>query len=140
LAVIICAGEITRLTRIANGETVVWEGNIDQTSRDSEGKTAISTSIGLGYIYWGRTDEQPNHDLEAALVDYGVGATTVPIPAWRRMAKFVIRDCQFGQQPTPPVLTFDYERHLGLLPVSKHDIEGDAVLPEVIYDLLLNSV
>lgn len=140
VAVIICAGEITRLTRIANGQTVVWQGDLDQTSRDAEGKTAVSTSLGLGYVYWGRADEQPNRELEAALVDYGSGPKNVPIPAWRHMAKFIIPDCQFGQQPSPPVLTFDFERHLGLLPISAHVIQGDAVLPEVIYDLLQNSI
>lgn len=140
LVIVICAGEITRLTRIANGDTVIWTGDVDQTSRDSDGKTALATSIGTGYLYWGRADENPNADLAAALVDYGTGATTVPIPAWRRWAKIIFKEANLGTQPTPPTLTFDFERRLDLLALSEHDISGDAVLPEVVYDLLTNAV
>jgi hypothetical protein len=77
----------------------------------------------------GRADEQPNAELEAALVNLGTGAQTLPIPAWRRWAKFIMPEAAFGGQPAPPTLTFDYERKLNLLTISAHDIQGDAVLP-----------
>lgn len=140
LAQVICMGEITRVTRVANGDTVIWEGDVDQSSRDSDGKTALSTTLGTGYIYWGRDDQVANSELEAALVDFGTGPTTVPIPAWRHWALFVMPECAFGTQPAPPTLIFDFERRLDLLPLTAHEIDGDAVLPEVIYDLLTNEI
>ena len=137
---IIAAGPITRLTRIANGDTVIWEGDVDQSTRDGDGKTVLATTLGSGKLYWGRSDEVADASLAAALVDFGTGATTLPIPAWRHWAKFVMDDCAFGGQPSPPVLVFDFERRLDLLTLSAHEIEDDAVLPEVIYDLLVNAI
>lgn len=140
IAQVICMGEITRLTRIANGDTEIWSGDVDQTSRDSDGKTALSTTLGAGYLYWGRSDQVANADLAAALIDFGTGPTTVSIPAWRHWALFVMPECAFGTQPNPPTLTFDFERRLDTLSISAHEIDGDAVLPEVIYDLLVDAV
>jgi Putative phage tail protein len=140
LAQLICAGPITKLTRIANGDTVVWQGSVDVSSRDSDGKVALVTSLGTGYLFFGRSDDAASTDLAAAKVDYGTGATTVPIPAWRNWAKFILPNASFGTQLTPPTLKFDFERDLSLLAISVHQINGDAIIPEVIYDALTNAL
>lgn len=135
----ICYGPVTRLTKVRNGDTVIWTGDIDQTSRDSDGKTTLSTELGSLDFYWGRSDQNPSSILAAALIDYGSGPTTVPIPAWRNLCYVVGQDIAFGTQTTPPTLRFEYERKLDLLTLSAHDVSGDALIPEVIYDVFTNA-
>lgn len=133
-------GPATRLTRITNGETEVWTGDLDQTSRDSDGKTTLTTTLGTLHFYWGRSDQNPDSFLEAAIIDFGSGPTTILIPAWRSVIYFVAEDIAFGSSPVPPSLNFEFERMSAALTLAAHHIERDALVPEVIYDLFTNAL
>ncbi len=133
-------GPATRLTRISNGETTIWKGDLDQTSRDVNGMTRITTKIGSIRFYWGRSDQQPDTVLQGSKINFGAGAVPFLVPAWPNVIYFVANKVAFGFQPTPPTLKFEFERQLSVLTLSAHSINRDAVIPEVIYDLLTNPM
>jgi len=133
-------GPATRLTRISNGETDIWTGDIDQSSRDGDGKTVLTTTIGEIRFYWGRSDQLPDTLLQASQIDFGSGPVSLLVPAWPNVIYFVANSVAFGGQPVPPTLKFEFEREISLLTITAHTINSDAVIPEVIYDLLTNTM
>ncbi len=135
----IAIGPATRLTRITNGETEIWIGDVDQTSRDGDGKTTLTTSVGKVHWYWGRTDQLADPLLSAAAVDFGGGPVALLVPAWRNVIYFVAEDIAWGSQPVPPVLKFEFERQIAPLTLSAHHFQRDALVPEVIYELLTET-
>ncbi|HMP83062.1 MAG TPA: phage tail protein [Verrucomicrobiota bacterium] len=132
----ICYGPVSRLTKIRSGETVIWEGDLTPASANDNGSTTITTGIGEIFFRWGTTTQGPSVRLTAQEFDFGDGPTTVPIPAWLNVCYFLAWDVAWGSSPQPPTLTFDIERHVSALDISAHNVSGDAVIPEVIYDLL----
>lgn len=133
-------GPATRLTRVTNGETEIWSGDIDPTSRDGDGKTTLTTSLGSVHFYWGRDDQNPDAFLTAAEIDFGSGPVTLLIPAWRHLIYYVAEDLAWGSAPVPPSLKFEFERAVSDLSLTAHTITGDAVIPEVIYNLLTDAL
>lgn len=129
-------GPVTRLTRISNGDTTIWGGTVDNSSADGDGKTTLTTTLGVLDFYWGLPDQQPNILLESLVLD----GDLVPMPAHRNVAYAVCHDFAFGQQTTPPDLTFDYEVETTGLAISAHSIFGDSVIPEAIYQYLTNTL
>lgn len=133
-------GPATRLTRITNGQTEIWSGDLDQSSRDGDGMTLLTTTIGTIRFYWGRTDQNPDALLSLSQIDFGAGEVSLYVPAWPHVIYFVADNVAFGGSPTPPTLTFEYEVQKSLLTLSAHHVERDAVIPEVIYDVLTNAL
>lgn len=136
----ICVGPVDTLHAILNGDTVVWEGPVDRSSADADGKTVLNTSIGAIRFYWGTDGQAVDPDLARVQIDYGSGPIPVPVPPWRGVCYIVSKRLEFGQQNSPPILHFDLTRRGSALSLSTHEISGDAVLPEVIYEYLTNSV
>lgn len=133
-------GPATRLTRIIHGEIKIWSGDLDQTSRDADGKTTLTTTLGTLHFYWGRADQNQNAFLTAAVIDFGSGPVSLLIPAWRNVIYYVAEDVSWGDRPVPPSLKFEFERIPSGLTLSVHHIGRDAVLPEVLHDLLTNAL
>jgi len=133
-------GAATRLTRITAGDTEIWTGDLDQTSRDADGMTLLTTTIGTLRWYWGRADQNPDSLLEASDIDFGSGPVPISVPAWRNVIYIVANDIAFGTAPNPPSLTFEFERLISPLTLTAHHISRDAVIPEVIYELLNSSL
>lgn len=140
LAAYICLGPVKRLHRITNGDTVIWSGPITSASADSNGCTILTTTLGSIRFYWGTFTQNPDAILSTLEIDRGSGPELVPMPAFRGLCYFVADDIAFGQQVTPPTLKFLYERESSGLAISSHLENGDAVLPEAIYDLLTNGL
>ena len=133
-------GPATRLTRITNGETEIWSGDIDQTGRDSDGYTTLDTTIGSIHWGWGRADQNPHPFLVGSEIDFGSGAINVIIPGWRRIILAICEDIAFGSSTSPPTLKFEFERELSDLTLSSHALSGDAVLPEVLYNIYADTL
>lgn len=139
MAQVICAGEVTTLHRITNGETEIFAGPIDSSSADGDGKTILNTTIGTIRFYWGTATQNVDSVLALLELDLGSGPQSVPMPPWKNVCYAVCVDVAFGGQVSPPTLLFEVEKELDLLVLSAHEINGDAVLPEVIYDQLVNT-
>lgn len=133
-------GPLYRLHEITNGDTTIWTGPADRSGADGDGKTVLTTSLGTIHFYWGTSGQNASAILEALQIDLGSGLTTLPTAAWRNVAYVVCSDLAFGQQTIAPTLIFHVERRLELLDLSTHEIDRDAVVPEVIYDLLTNTL
>lgn len=140
MAQVVCFGEVTTLHRITNGETEIFAGPILSSSADGDGKTVLNTTIGTIRFYWGKAAQNVDSVLALLQLDLGSGPQSVPMPRWKNVCYAVCVDVAFGAQVSPPTLKFEIERKLNLLTLSAHDINGDAVLPEVIYDWLTNSL
>jgi hypothetical protein len=139
-AIVVGLGPIHRLNKITNGDTEIWSGPVDISSSDVDGKTTLTTTLGTIHFYWGHFWQNPDPLLQTLTIDLGAGPVSVPTPAWRNVAYAVCSDLAFGQQVAPPTLLFHGERWANALPISAHEINGDAVVPEVIYDLLVNEL
>jgi hypothetical protein len=139
-AIAICMGPVKTLHSIANGETIIFEGPIDSSSADSDGKTTLTTTIGNIDFYWGFDDQNVNAELDAVEIDYGSGSESVDMPAYRRVCYAVCHEIAFGQQVTPPTLQFDIVTETSGLSLSAHEADDDAIIPEVIYDYLVNAL
>ena len=133
-------GPATRLTRITNGETEIWSGDVDQTSRDGDGKTVLTTTLGSIRFYWGRADQNADDYLTAASIDFGAGPTSILIPAWRNVIYAVAVDIALGTTPKEASLKYEFERQISPLTLTAHQISDDAVVPEAIYELLNSSL
>jgi len=133
-------GPATRLTRITNGETEVWTGDLDPSSADGDGLTLLTTTLGTLRFYWGTDTQNPDTLLQAAQIDFGAGPISIYVPAWRGVIYYVADDIAFGGQPVPPSLKFEFERQMDLLDLTFHAVESDAVIPEVIYELLSSTL
>lgn len=140
-ALAICFGPVHELLEISNGETVIWDGFIDYTSADGDGATVLNTDLGVVRFYWGSGTQNVDALLEGLVID----GVPVPMPAYRWVCYAVCEDLSFGQQEVPPTLLFHIRRRgvtdLSLsLPADHHIVEGDAILPEVIYDILTDRL
>jgi hypothetical protein len=133
-------GPAKTLHEIRNGDTVIWTGPIDISSADGDGKSVLSTTIGTINFYWGTASQAPDPLLEAALLDLGDGPTAVPIPGWPFLIYATGANIAFGQQESPPVLHFELTVEGTGLSLSDHDVSEDALVPEVIYTALTNTV
>jgi len=139
MAQVIGCGEVTRLHRITNGETEIFAGPVDSSSADVDGKTILTTTIGTIRFYWGKPTQNQDSALALLQLDLGSGPQSVPMPRWKNICYAICLDVAFGSQVTPPTLMFEVERKLNVLALTAHDINGDAVLPEVIYEWLTNT-
>jgi hypothetical protein len=133
-------GELTRLLEISNGDTPIWEGPIDSSSADSDGKSTLNTTLGLIDFFWGSATQEPHTLLASLEIDLGSGPQFLPTPAYRGVSYIVQDDLAFGGQTIPPTLLVWFERQIEVLDLSAHEIDGDAVIPEILYDLLTNTV
>jgi hypothetical protein len=140
IAQAICAGPVDTLHTILNGDTVIWEGPVHRASADADGKTVLNTSLGAIRFYWGLDTQSIDPDLARVQIDYGGGPVPVPVPPWRGVCYVVSKRLEFGQQNSPPILHFDLTRRSTGLNLSEHEIGGDAVLPEVIFEYLTNPI
>lgn len=110
-AQVVACGPLDVLWAIKNGDVVIWQGPIFRSeAADGEGKTVLTTSIGTGHFFWGLSTQAVDTLLATLLINQGNGAVTAPMPAWKRIALFVLHDCAFGQQLTPPTLLFEYSK------------------------------
>lgn len=136
-------GPAYSLHKIENGDTVVWEGSLDNTYADGDGKSVLTTSLGTMHFYWGLPSQNPSATLEGLFLDQGVGAEAVPMPAYRNIIYVVCLDCAFGNQTVPPTLQFTLTRFPDPLTISAHAINGlggSSIIPEIIYDLLTDTL
>src|SRR4051812_49471579 len=110
-AQVVCEGPVDVLHQIKNGDTVIWTGPIYRTAAmDGSGKTDLTTSIGLVRFYWGTTAQTQDPLLAQIVIDQGGGPITAPMPTLPGVAYSVCEDVAFGQQTTPPTLTWDCSR------------------------------
>jgi hypothetical protein len=136
----LCLGPVRTLYKISNGDTIIWEGPITSSSADGNGMTLLTTTLGTIRFYWGTFTQNPDALLSDLEIDLGAGPVSVPMPAFRGLCYFVADDLSFGQQVTPPTLKFHYEKPTSGLAISSHLENGDAVLPEAIYDMLTSGL
>lgn len=140
LAQAVCAGPVDVLYAVYNGDTVIYEGPVQRSSADGDGKTILETTIGTLKFYWGTDDQAVDADLAAIQIDYGSGPEAIIVPPLRGVCYAVSAEMQFGQQTAPPTLHFEVGRNSTGLSLSAHGIDDDAVLPEVIHEYLTNQV
>lgn len=141
-AEIIALGRVDVLYNIYNGDTLIWEGPIDRSSANGAGYTDITTSIGVISFYWGDPTQAIDTILAALEIDLGGGPVAVPMSAMRNVCYAVCYDMAFGGQTTAPTLTYDIQRWTRAFPELDdvaHDVDGDALIPEAIYELLTDS-
>ena len=131
-ALALCMGPVDSIRAIYANDEAIWQGNI---TRGGSNSATIATTLGNITLYWG-TASQPTDPTLAGYCGVGAGA----MPAYRNVCYIVAHQLFFGTSTNPPNLAFVLERHLNLLPISAHSISDDAVIPEVIYDLLTNPV
>ena len=96
---------------------------------DENTALTITTDVGDIILYPGGSSQPVATKLQP------LGAQ----PAYRDIAYVVMDDFSFGQQPSPPNVLFLAKRFPDVLPLTAHEVSGDAVLPEVIYDVLTNE-
>lgn len=117
---VVCIGAVDVLHQIRNGDTVVWTGPLYRaTAMDVNGKTDITTTIGKIRFYWGTTAQTLDPLLAALVIDQGAGPVTAPMPPLNGIAHAVCDDVAFGQQTTPPTLTWDASRFPAILDLPK---------------------
>lgn len=136
----LCLGPVKTLHSITNGDTAIWTGPIDSSSADINGMTLLTTTIGSIRFYWGTFTQNPDSLLSTLEIDLGAGPVAVPMPAFRGLCYYVCEDVAFGQQVTPPTLKFLYEKPSAGLALSSHVEDGDAIIPEMIYDIFRNGM
>lgn len=124
-ALALCHGPVSKVLEIWANGVRVWDGAVDRGNDDDPAE--LDTDLGTVELYWGTAAQNLDGDL-----DHGI--------AYRYVCYAVAKQIHFGQSPTPPNLEFVVERHTEGLTLSAHDLDGDAVLPEVIYDLLTSPV
>lgn len=133
-------GPAKRLLQITNGDTVIWEGPIEISSANVNGYTVLNTSIGEIRFYWGSRTQNVDSLLDSLQIDRGAGPVAVPMPAFRGLIYFVCNDVAFGEQVTPPTLSFLYEVATSGLTLTAHSVDGDAVIPEAIYQFMTDTL
>lgn len=144
LPVAICHGVVNddsqiELFEITNGETSIWSGSYTRADADSHGKVIITTTVGTIHFYFGSFDQDPSPILSNLEIDLGSGAVSIPTPAWKGVVWALLYNVSFGQQPVPPTLLFRIRRQVAVLPSTEVTQYTDAVVPEVIYDVLTNK-
>lgn len=139
-AIAVALGKVKKLNQITNGDTIIWTGPILASAADIQGKVTLSTTIGQIQFYFGTPLQEVNGLLSALVIDLGGGPVTVAMPAYRYVAYCVCIDVAFGGQPTPPSLTFSIERESEGLTLSAHNIGGDCVIPEALYQYLTHKL
>lgn len=123
-ALALCHGPVSKVLEIWANGVRIWDGEVERTDDDP---AELETDIGQVVLYWGTPVQSPDGDL-----DHDIG--------YRYVCYAVAKEVHFGQSPTPPNLEFVLERHTEGLTLSAHDCDGDAVLPEVVFDLLTSPV
>lgn len=137
----ICMGPVAVLDSIQNGDLVIWQGPITRAAAmDVDGKTILTTSIGRIRFYWGTLTQARDSILEGLFLDQGGGAATVPMPAFLGVCYAVLDDVSFGGQVSPPTLQYVLSRFTDNLVLTAHELDGDCVLPEALYDFLTNAL
>jgi hypothetical protein len=128
-AMLLCIGPVNRLTRIFAGDDIIWTGDLDISSANEDGYTAITTLKGLIRFYWG-TDSQS--------VDEEMAAAIGPMPSYQHFCYAVASDLDFGQSTTPPSLRFE----IIVLPsgLGDSDLDSDTDVASVAYEILTNTI
>lgn len=121
-------GAIDELTQIQYVENDLLSA--EETPSDANTPLTISTDVGDFILYPGGSS-QP---VPTELADLGTQ------PGYRNISYIVLKDVNFGTQPSPPNLLFLVKRYPNQLTLTTHSVSEDAVLPEVIYDVLVNTV
>ncbi len=127
------------LHRIRIEKKVIWEGPLTRDAADDDGKSIITlppSHAGVINFYWGTDTQVPDSLLEELLLDVGDGIEPVIPAGLPRVIYAVCSNMAWGRQPVPPVLTFDVSRYGSALELSSHEINGDAVIPEIVYEWL----
>lgn len=141
MAQVVCMGLVKTLHSISNGDTVIFEGPINFTDADGDGKAAITTTIGDGNFYFGSTTQNLSTILQQIKVQGESGLYTVNHPGLRGVAYFESLQLEFGTQTTPPTLIFEVTvEPSSLVGAANHLISEDALLPEIIYDYFTNKL
>ena len=100
-----------------------------ETPVDANTPLTIATDVGDMIFYPGGSTQPVDSVLG------GLGTQ----PAYRDIAYIVFDNIAFGSQNSPPNVLFTIKRHPVQLTLSAHQVNGDAVLPEVIYDVMVND-
>lgn len=123
----ICFNEITEIEQIVYLENEILEAA--ETPVDANTPLTVETGVGDFVFYCGGST-QP---IPTELADLGAQ------PGYRSMGYVVCNNIAFGTSPSPPNLQFLIKRQLNVLTLDAHHINGDAILAEVLYDLLTNT-
>lgn len=129
-AVAFCYGPLSEATELRVSDKAIWTGPITRTSGNAAG-VAITTDLGPAMLYWGNDTQNADPTLQTLNASQ---------PGFRGRVVLVFSDCNFGRAPSPPQVTLVGKRHLSLLSISTHQLSGDAVLPEVLYDVFTNAL
>lgn len=138
-AVWVCRGPVKKLNKVTNGDTIIYQGPLDVSSADGDGKSSLVTEIGGIDFYWGLSTQNVSPLLDSLEIDFGAGPVSVPMPNFKRICYAVCQDVAFGTQVVPPTLKFDVEVDSSALAISAHSISEDAVIPEAVYDYLVDK-
>lgn len=139
LALALCVGPVTTLHEIRNSDKVIWTGPLESTSADENGMTLIVTSLGPVNFYWGTDTQLPDSLLEALELDTGSGIIPAIIAGLPRVCYAVCSRFRWGRQPAPPALEFVLSKYPSSLTLTSHNLTGDAVLPECLYEWLTDT-
>jgi len=103
IAQALCVGPVDILHQIGNGDVIIWEGPIFRTtSMDGQGKTTLTTTIGVLHFYWGTMTQTTNSLLSGLKLNGSV----VPMSPFHGVCYAVLDNFQFGGTPAPPTLSF----------------------------------
>ena len=108
-------GPMDILHAIRNGDTVIWKGPIFRTSATAGGFTNLTTTIGQVRFYWGTANQTQDPDLASVVINGVAG----PCPTYANISYAVMLNVAFGQQVTPPALTFIVSRFPGGLTLDQ---------------------
>lgn len=128
IAYTFCHGPLSELTELRVENKAIWTGPLTRTSGNVNG-VAITTTLGPAMFYWGSESQVADPTMETLVADQ---------PGFRGSVYLVFSDCLFGNAASPPQVTLVGKRHLSILTISTHQLSGDAVLPEVLYDIFTN--
>jgi len=123
----ICLCEITEVEQIIYQENAILEAA--ETPVNSNTPLTITTGVGDFVLYPGGTTQPAPTEL----TDLGTQ------PGYRSMAYVICNNLAFGNSPSPPNLQFLVKRQPNILTLDAHHVDGDAVLAEVLYDLLTST-
>jgi hypothetical protein len=160
-AVAFCHGALDELTELRTADATIWKGPLTRNTGNANG-IEIETTLGPALLFWGtdsQTDTLPG-GLDPTslawkrwaflwLMTWFFNLGTPPVPpsegiageqaAMRGTCYIVFLLADFGYSPAPPQITLIGKRRLSLLSISTHSLSGDAVLPEVLYDIFTNA-
>lgn len=125
-AIAFCLGPITELTELRVADKAIWTGPLTLDSGNQDG-VVITTDLGSAIFKWGT-------EVQTATTE--MAAVHAQQPGLRGACYLVPLDWSFGTIATPPQVTLIGKRQLAALSISQHSLSGDAVLPEVLYDIL----